>query len=113
MTLRFCQKCKTLLSPHKTDTQTFLECSNCGWFIEVDNKTFLISKEKIIPKEKKGAGTAENQDFSSGYNHICKNCGHDKAKIIDMGIFYSDEDNLILLKCGKCGAAERIGDKTS
>jgi len=26
-----------------------------------------------------------------------------------MGIFYSDEDNLILLKCGKCGWSERLG----
>ena len=43
----------------------------------------------------------------------CPKCGYEKAQIIDMGIFYSDEDNLILLKCGKCGHSERIGRKTS
>ena len=44
---------------------------------------------------------------------MCKKCGYDKAQIIDMCIFYSDEDNLILLKCGKCNFAERIGRKVS
>ena len=47
------------------------------------------------------------------YDHKCKKCGFSKAQIIDMGIFYSDEDQLILLKCGKCGYSERIGRKVS
>ena len=113
MTLRFCQKCKTLLSPRKTDTKTFLECSNCGWSIEIDNKAFLISKEEITAEQEKGEGVAENKLDFKGYKNICKKCGYDKAEVIDMGIFYSDEDNLILLKCCKCGEIVRIGDKVS
>ena len=113
MALKFCQKCKTLLSPHKKENKIFLECLNCGFSIGVSDNVFLVSREKIPRKELKGGGAAENKDFSSGYKNVCKECGYDKASVIDMGIFYSDEDNLILLKCNKCGAVERIGDKVS
>lgn len=40
------------------------------------------------------------------YDHICKKCGHDKAEIIEKGQMYSDEDDIILYVCGKCGYTE-------
>ena len=112
MTLKFCKKCKTLLSPQNRDGKNFLVCANCG--LKIDSKDgFLKTTEKIKQLPKRKSGSVKDEDIYATYNHICKKCGYDKCEVIDMGIFYSDEDNLILLKCGKCGYSERLGDKVS
>ncbi len=113
MTLKFCKKCKTLLRPHKREGKIFLECSNCNYSEIIDRDNHLVTSEKIKKPKKVGEGSVREEDIFATYNHICKKCGYDKAEVIDVGIFYSDEDNLIMLKCGKCGYSERVGKKTS
>ncbi|MFH1917944.1 MAG: hypothetical protein ABIJ14_02470 [Nanoarchaeota archaeon] len=113
MTLKFCHKCKTLLSPHKRDGKFFFECSKCGFCEVIDGKNHLIAREKMKKPEKRGKGAVEDKDIFATYKHVCEKCGHDRAEVIDVGTFYSDEDSLILLKCGKCGWSERIGRKVS
>ena len=107
MALKFCQKCKTLMSPKKKDNEFFMKCDNCGC---IDTLSHSLSvNEKIKRKKKIGKGIAEGENEFATYDNKCKKCGYGKAQIIDAGIYYSDEDNLILLKCGKCGFSERIG----
>ena len=72
-----------------------------------------IIRTERIKKKPVGEGFVEGLNEFANYIHKCKKCGYGKAQIIDMGISYSDEDNLILLKCGKCGFSERIGEKVS
>ena len=111
MTLKFCQRCKSLMSPHKANGENFLKCLSCDLIHEMDD-SFLKTSE-IIKKDELGEGVKDNKNIFATYLNKCKKCGYDKAQILDMGIFYSDEDNLILLKCGKCGFSEKIGRKTS
>ena len=89
-----------------------VRCIDCDYVRKFKGKP-LIEENKIEPVEEKGEGAVKEQNVFATYKNVCKKCGYDKAEIIDMGIFYSDEDNLILLKCGKCGYSERIGRKTS
>ncbi|MBS3084516.1 hypothetical protein J4411_01225 [Candidatus Pacearchaeota archaeon] len=110
MIISFCKKCKNILSPENYK-ENFTECQKCGLRQEI--KKNLISKEKIKKSIKKGEGFNYDEKIYASYEHICGKCGHNKAQIIDMGIKYSDEDNLIFLKCGKCGFSERIGRKVS
>ncbi|MEK6830012.1 MAG: hypothetical protein AABY15_07895 [Nanoarchaeota archaeon] len=110
MALKFCPKCGNLLIPRREGEKFFTECEKCGFSKEVKG---LKIKEKFEPKKKIGRGVAKEGNPMATYLNKCSKCGYDKAQIIDMGIFYSDEDNLILLKCGKCGHSERIGRKTS
>ncbi|MBI2045655.1 hypothetical protein HYT23_06355 [Candidatus Pacearchaeota archaeon] len=72
----------------------------------------LIRTDKIR-KNQVGEGVVKDENEFADYPNKCKKCGYDKAQIIDMGVSYSDEDNLILLKCGKCGCSDRIGNKVS
>ena len=72
----------------------------------------IIEREKI-EHEEIGEGVLSDENKMATYKHKCEKCGYGKAQIIDVGPLYSDEDNLILLKCGKCGFSERIGRKTS
>ena len=112
MTLKFCQRCKSLMSPRKINDKDFLKCLNCNFIREMDN-SFLKTSEKINNKKEIGKGIKKDENSFATYNNICKKCGYNLAQILDLGIFYSDEDNLILLKCGKCGFSERVGRKTS
>jgi DNA-directed RNA polymerase subunit M len=106
MSISFCPTCNGLLIPKDGK----IICEVCG-FSKLIEEGFLTAKEKIIIPEPKGEGVnLENNKFAS-YSNICKKCGYDKAQVLDMGIFYSDEDNLIMLKCGRCGFSERIGRK--
>lgn len=111
MNLKFCPKCKTLLSPRQTNKELFLKCRKCGFSKKLERYR-LTASEKIKPKLR-GKGVIDDKNILATYKHKCKKCGYDKAQVLDLGIFYSDEDNLILLKCGKCGYSERIGRKVS
>ncbi|NCN51610.1 hypothetical protein GW931_01210 [archaeon] len=110
MGISFCIKCKNILPPLNSKKNHEVQCKSCGLI----QKTKIInSKEKISEKIKKGKGIANEENVYATYDHLCSKCGHNKAQIIDLGIFYSDEDNLIFSKCGKCGTSKRIGRKTS
>ncbi len=107
----FCPKCKELLIPRKIgENKYILFCRKCSFY--VGNARPLKEKEKL-KHSKIGEGIVKEKNELADYYHVCKKCGYEKAQIIDMGVFISDEDNLILLKCGKCGFSERIGRKTS
>ena len=112
MTIRFCPECGGILIPHKEKENIIVKCKNCNY---VDNfsKKDLITHEHITKKQPTGEGVAKNKNIFATYKNVCKKCGYDKAQILDLGVFVSDEDNLILLKCGKCGFSERIGRRTS
>ena len=110
MAISFCKRCKNILPPLNSGKK-FIEFLNCGFKQNVEKN--LISSEKIKMGIEKGKGVKSEENIYATYPNICKKCGHDKAQVIDMGIKYSDEDNLIFLKCGECGFSERIGRKVS
>ncbi len=110
MTLKFCPKCKDLLIPEREGDKFIAKCGKCCFSREVK---ILKTKENLEPKKEVGRGVEKEGNPLATYPNKCPKCGYDKAQVIDMGIFYSDEDNLIMLKCGKCGYSERIGRKTS
>ncbi|MBU2612451.1 MAG: hypothetical protein KKB62_01900 [Nanoarchaeota archaeon] len=108
MGICFCRECKKILPPHSKE---IIICPNCGLAQGIEKG--LVSKEVVKKEVQKGKGISEEENIYANYPHKCKKCGYEKAQIIDMGIKYSDEDNLIFLKCGKCGFSERIGRKVS
>ncbi len=116
MSLKFCNKCGGIIRSKKIDkNKSYSFCNNCQEFklIKEEDINNISFNEKIEKQNNRGKGIKENNNEFANYKNICKKCGYDKAQILDLGIFYSDEDNLILLKCGKCGFCERIGRKTS
>lgn len=106
--MKFCPNCQGILIPKSIGERSIIACKNCDYFREKQVE-HLIEGEEISGKSKKGEGVAKFKNEFADYNHKCSKCGYEKAQIIDAGVFISDEDNLIMLKCGKCGYAERIG----
>lgn len=116
MALNFCNKCGGIIRSKKIDKdKSYSFCDNCQEFklIKEEEINDVSFHEKMEKQEDKGTGIKEVNNEFANYLNVCKKCGYDKAQILDLGVFYSDEDNLILLKCGKCGFCERIGRKTS
>jgi DNA-directed RNA polymerase subunit M/transcription elongation factor TFIIS len=103
MNLRFCPKCKTLMHPSQKNNS--LVCNSCGYIEELKE---LVSMQKIKSK-KIGEGYISDKNEFADYEHKCPKCGYNKVQIIDLGVFYSDEDHIILLKCGRCKWSEKIG----
>ncbi len=113
MSLKFCSECNSLLKIKETGEGKKLHCEKCNLIEEFAEDSLISSSEKEIHEEKRGEGVVKDINQRATYDHLCKKCGYDKAEIIDIGVLISDEDNLILLKCGRCGFSERVGRKTS
>jgi DNA-directed RNA polymerase subunit M/transcription elongation factor TFIIS len=93
--MEFCKACGSIM---KLKRSVWM-CS-CG---EKDI-AFIKKVSEKIDHEKKGEDfekTSEN--ILAVFDHICSQCGHNKAQFISKGVAISDEDELIELKCGKCG----------
>jgi len=73
----------------------------------------LEATESIKKKKLVGTGIIDDKNIYATYPHKCKKCGHDKAQVIDLGIWYSDEAGVIRFKCGKCGFAEQTADSNT
>ena len=102
--------------PEKLEEGEFwVKCYHCHFSKKLKPDSKLIEKEMILHKHDIGKAfkVSKLKNEFATYKHKCVKCSYEKAQVIDMGISYSDEDNLILLKCGKCGWSERVGKKTS
>jgi len=105
--MMFCPDCGSILAPKKIKKEIRYTC-NCG-FTEVKPIT-----ENVTLKENPKHTRIEVMDEVNRvavHDHKCKNCGYDKAEIIDKGQMYSDEDDVILFKCGRCGKIEMLDNK--
>lgn len=105
----FCNECESLLTLFQSREGNVIGiCSGCGKFHEMKIK--LESTEKITHKEL-GKGIAKD-DITIGFPHTCIKCGHNKCEVFDLGAPYSDESDIYLYKCKKCGFVERQADGT-
>lgn len=106
MAIKFCPKCNGVLILEKEKAV----CNNCGF--TKSSRGILSSSEKIPEKEERGDGAVKEENVFATYEHKCSRCGYGKAQVVDCGVFYSDEDHLIFIKCGKCGFSERVGKES-
>lgn len=85
------------------------KCIKCGYkekgkdLIEIEK----IPKDKIVKE-----GIVSDKNIFADYPFKCKKCGYKKAEVVERQPYYSDEDSLTYLKCGKCGWMENLAKKT-
>jgi len=97
----FCDKCGKILKIEIENEKIIGKC-NCGF-----SKIMQVSSEEQGKKiEEKGKGVSKEGNIMATFPHQCKTCGHDKAEVIDLGVWYSDEAGNFRYKCGKCGKTE-------
>lgn len=104
----FCKTCGTLLIPKKTSYGKWMSCPNGHSQPEIQQQTpAQVSYNK--PAER--ITVADGENFLAVHDHICEKCGYDKAELLEIMPFYSDEDNVIRMKCGKCGKVKQLDGK--
>ncbi|PIN75560.1 hypothetical protein COV17_03825 [Candidatus Woesearchaeota archaeon CG10_big_fil_rev_8_21_14_0_10_36_11] len=104
----FCTTCGSLLVPKSTPYGKWMGCPNGHSQPEVVQKAETTTEKNTV-KEKITVGNDIN--YLAVNDHICTRCGHDKAEMVEIGSFYSDEDSVVKMKCGKCRHIERLEGK--
>ena len=103
--MEFCKNCSGMLWP---DGSGNLICKSCNYQIKGE----IISSEKIQKKEEIGRGLVDESNPFATYQHECEKCGYNKSELGFRDPMYTDEDNLVFLKCGKCGFVRQLARKT-
>lgn len=93
--MKFCPRCESMMK--MKDKQ--YTCS-CGMFEHVKEQIKLETNNKPW-KELKILESEINP--LAAHDHICSQCGYEKAQLVTKGIFVSDEDEMTGYICGKCG----------
>jgi len=86
-----------------------LVCTLCGIKKEADVSVSELIKEK----EKIGQGILNGKRKQWKFPHTCPKCNHEGSEVIDLGAAYSDEANIYLFICDKCGYVDRQADGSS
>ncbi|MBT4651495.1 hypothetical protein HOC13_03130 [Candidatus Woesearchaeota archaeon] len=105
----FCKTCGSLLRPRKTPYGNWMSCPDGHSQPEINQDGTVVIKNtpaKIVE-------VADDTNLLAVHDHPCKKCGHNKAELLEIMPFYSDEDNTFRMKCGKCGAIEQLEGKTT
>lgn len=100
--MKFCPKCGSLLLADKD--KNLIRCSKCDFSEEYSDK--LQMREKIKRSSSK-IDVADDMNHLAVYDHRCKKCGYEKAQLIEKSALWTDEDDIVAWKCGKCGNIER------
>lgn len=106
MTAKFCEKCGSILHVIKKDGKMFLICKHCDFCEETTEGASHKEKRDNKSQEIKAI---KAQNIHATFPHTCSKCGYNKAEVIDLGVWYTDEDSVVMFKCGKCGYTEKRG----
>ncbi|MFH1276411.1 MAG: hypothetical protein ABIH82_04840 [Candidatus Woesearchaeota archaeon] len=106
----FCKTCGSLLVPRKTEFGKWMSCPNGHSQPDMIQKSETHESKSL--NQTKSVEILEDEHPLAVYDHICQQCGHNKAELIEMMPFYSDEDSTVMMKCGKCGYVEKLEGKT-
>lgn len=105
----FCKTCGRLLVPKKTEYGKWMSCPE-GHSQPKLNQDSNQTISKNINQAKK-ITVADDKNILAVFDHKCKRCGYGKAEMREIGSFYSDEDAVVKMKCGKCGFVEQLEGK--
>lgn len=83
-----------------------LKCARCGKITEGE----IVSVESS-PQQVNEVGIISEMNPAAKFDNVCKKCGYNKAELIIHDPVISDEDAIIMLKCGKCNAVENLTRK--
>jgi len=104
----FCKTCGTLLQPKKTEYGKWMACPRGHTQPELNKEENIVTLKN---KPVKRVQVSDGKNILAVHDHKCKKCGHDKAELIDIMPFYSDEDCVTRMKCGRCGKVEQLEGK--
>ena len=107
----FCVTCGSLLRPRKTPYGKWMSCPNGH------SQPKMVTEAKTSLEKNRQEGkileASDGKNILAVHDHICKRCGYGKAEMLEIGASYGDEDNVVKMKCGKCGIVEQLEGKVT
>jgi len=103
----FCEKCGKILKIENNNEEVKGIC-DCGF-----SKIMVVESSEEIIRFEKGKGAIEDKNIMATFPHKCSKCGYDKAQVIELGVWFSDEAGVVRYKCGKCGFAQQDKDSNT
>ncbi len=107
----FCKTCGTLLRPKTTEYGKWMACPNGHAQPEMQTSSKTVTTEN--KKQDKRVEVHDGQNILAVHDYVCEKCGYDKAELIEIQPFYSDEDSIYRMKCGKCGHVKQLEGKVT
>jgi len=107
----FCKTCGTLLRPKTTPYGKWMACPNGHVQPEMQQSSKDIKTKNKHTDQKIGVSDGENP--LAVHDFVCERCGYGKAELIEIQPFYSDEDSIYRMKCGKCGLVKQLEGKVT
>ena len=112
--MHFCDHCGKILNITKNGSLATARCDFCGKAKLLLSGVITKSKTEIKPEVSKEVASDKNLVSQDAVMpHDCIKCGHKEAYVKDLGTSYSDESNVYLFKCVKCGYTDRQADGCS
>ena len=107
----FCKSCGTLLRPKTTPYGKWMACPNGHTQPEMQKESETLRFKNL--NEEKRVEVHDGVNHLAVHDFVCEKCGHDKAELIEIMPFYSDEDLVQKMKCGKCGCVKQLEGKVT
>ncbi len=89
----FCTICQSIILPDKSGAK----CTN--GHKQTIPKTQITEKNTLPPLP---IQVSDGKNILAVHDHVCTKCHFNKAELVEIGCFYSDEDVVAQYKCGKC-----------
>jgi DNA-directed RNA polymerase subunit M/transcription elongation factor TFIIS len=105
----FCKTCGRILVPKKTEYGKWMACPEGHLQPELNQEKRILQSTNI--KQGKRIEVSDGENILAVHDHKCKKCGYNLAELIEIAPFYSDEDSVLRMKCGKCGFVEQLEGK--
>lgn len=104
----FCKTCGGLLTMENTPFGRRMSCLQ-GHTQPLTKDTVTLTVKNPLMGKKILVG--EEKNILAVYDHLCQKCGYNKAELLEISSFYTDEDNIYRMKCGRCGFVEQLEGK--
>lgn len=105
----FCKTCGSLMTPKTTPYGKWMACPDGHPQPELNQTSHnLTSKNTTLGKS---IEVRDDKNILAVHDHICSQCGYDKAELIEISCSYSDEDNCYRMKCGRCKHIDTLEGK--
>jgi len=100
----FCKTCGTLLVLEKNEYGKWMRCPNGHPQPQLQTEAEIVIVKNPLPARR--IEVMDEKNVLAVHDFKCPKCGYDKAELIEMSCNYTDEDNIFMMKCGKCGYVE-------
>jgi predicted Zn-ribbon and HTH transcriptional regulator len=100
----FCAACGKILQLKHTPYGKWMACSEGHSQPKLVQTAEILTSKNSKPSQE--IKVSDGKNMLAVHDHACKKCGYGKAELIEIAPFYSDEDTIIKMKCGRCKAVE-------